>query len=317
MLTHDLSPWRHTHDYLDASDLHRQRRTEWVVLLTLVTMVVEVVAGYLTGSMALLADGWHMGSHVAALGIAAFAYRYARQQTGNARFTFGTGKVSALGGYTSALLLAMVALLMAWDSVSRLLQPIAVAYEEALVVAVLGMVVNMASAWLLMDGHDHHDHHHGAHEAHHQEHHHDHNFRGAFMHVLADLFTSVLAILALLGGMYQGMASLDSLVGLVGAGVILYWAVGLLKASGGTLLDAEDFSQLRRTIQTHVEASPDHKVVDLHVWRIGPQAQACIVSILSHNPLPLDVYKRSLSTIEGLSHVTVEVNRCDCDLPLK
>lgn len=308
MLSHDLSPWLHSHDFLDDRDAQRQRRTEWVVALTLVTMALELVFGYLTGSMALLADGWHMGSHVAALGIAVFAYRYARRQVGNARFTFGTGKVGALGGYTSAVFLALVAVLMAWESLQRLWQPLPVAYDEALGVAVLGLAVNLVSAWLLRDAHDHA---HG-HAADHQ----DHNLHGAFMHVLADLLTSVLAIIALIAGRQWGWIVLDPAMGLLGAGLILYWAVGLLRDAGRTLLDAEDHSASRAAIVAAIESRPDHRVVDLHVWRLGPDSRACIVSILSHAPEPTECYKAELLALPGIAHVTVEVNRCDCPLRL-
>lgn len=325
MQTHDLTPWQHSHHFLDDRDMQRQRRTEWVVGLTLVTMVLELLFGYWSGSMALLADGWHMGSHVAALGIAVFAYRYARRQSGNARFTFGTGKVGALGGYTSAVFLALVAVLMAWESVLRLWQPLPVAYDEALLVAIVGLLVNMASAWLLRDDHDgHHHHHHDKHHDHglHHEHghaggHQDHNLQGAFMHVMADLFTSLLAIIALVGGRNLGWFALDPLMGLVGAGVILFWAKGLLQASGRTLLDAEDHEEARRAIVAAIEARPDHRVVDLHIWRLGPASRGCIVSILSHHPEGTEVYKQQLEALPGMGHVTVEVNRCDCAIPLR
>lgn len=312
MRVHDLTPWQHSHHYLDDRDVRRQRRTEWVVGLTLVTMVLELIFGFLTGSMALLADGWHMGSHVAALGIAVFAYRYARRQSGNARFTFGTGKVGALGGYTSAVFLALVAVLMAWESIQRLREPVPVAYDEALLVAVLGLVVNLLSAWLLRDDHEHHhdhDHDHGEHQ--------DHNLQGAFMHVLADLVTSVLAVIALLAGRHLGWSMLDPVMGLVGAAVILYWARGLLRASGRTLLDAEDHSELQKLVEEAIESRPDHRVVDLHIWRLGPSSRGCIVSILSHAPEATETYKAQLLALPGIDHVTVEINRCDCPLPLQ
>jgi cation diffusion facilitator family transporter len=313
---HDLSPWQHSHSFLDNRDAARQRRVEWVVGLTFVTMLVEIGYGYLTGSMALLADGWHMGSHVAALGLAVFAYQYARRQSGNIRFTFGAGKVGALGGYTSALLLTLVAALMVWESTKRLWQPIPVAYDEALLVAAVGLIVNLVSAWLLRD--DSHAHHHDHDEARHTHGREgeDHNLRGAFLHVLADLLTSLLAIIALVGGQRLGWIALDPLMGLAGAIVILCWAWGLLRATSRTLLDAEDHSETGKAIVRAIESRPDHRVVDLHVWRLGPAARGCIVSILSHHPEPVEIYKRQLAALPGIGHVTVEINRCECKVPL-
>jgi cation diffusion facilitator family transporter len=312
---HDLAAWRHSHNFLDSYDQRRQQRTVWVVWLTFVTMVVEVVCGYLSGSMALLADGWHMASHVAALGLAVFAYRYARRQSDNARFTFGVGKVSALGGYSSAILLALLAVMMLGESLFRLYQPVRIAYNEALLVAVLGLLVNLVSAWLLRDDHDH------SHERGHSHGHavrqnnavrQDHNFQGAFLHVLADLMTSVLAIVALLAGSYLGWISLDPLMGIVGACVILYWATGLTRASARTLLDAEDHAALARAITDALESRPDHRVVDLHIWRIGPATCGCIVSLVSHHPDSTENYKRQIATLGNLAHITVEINCCDC-----
>jgi cation diffusion facilitator family transporter len=313
---HDLSLWQHSHHFLDGRDSDRQRRTQWVVGLTFVTMLVEVTFGYLTGSMALLADGWHMGSHVAALGLAVFAYRYAKQQADNHRFTFGAGKVSALGGYTSALFLALVAVLMLWESFSRLSQPVEIAYNEALLVAIVGLVVNAVSAWLLRDDSHEHGHGHDHEHAHDHDEDEDHNLRGAFMHVLADLMTSVLAIVALLGGQHWGWAALDPMMGFIGAGVILYWSWGLLQATSRTLLDAEDHTELEKNIIAAIESRPDHKVVDLHIWCLSSTTQGCIVSILTHHPETLESYKQRIAAFPGIGHVTVEINRCGCATPL-
>ncbi|MDR0673609.1 MAG: CDF family Co(II)/Ni(II) efflux transporter DmeF [Zoogloeaceae bacterium] len=312
---HDLTPWQHPHCFLDRRDLQRQRRTQWVVGLTFVTMMVEITCGYLTGSMALLADGWHMSTHAAALGLTVFAYRYARRQSGNARFTFGTGKVGALGGYTSALLLALVAALMIGESISRLYNPVAIAYGEALGVTLVGLLINAVSAWLLHeDEHDHHHDHAHPHDAHGSEiGGQDHNLRGAFMHVIADLMTSVLAILALLGGQYLGWAKLDPLMGIVGALVILVWARGLLRDTSRTLLDAEAHEELAEKITAAIESLPDHKVVDLHIWRLSATAQGCIVSILSHHPQAISAYKSLIAAFPGIGHVTVEANQCGCE----
>lgn len=325
--TPPLAPWQHPFE-VDPHARQRMRRTAWVVALTFVTMVFEIAFGYLTGSMALTADGWHMGSHVAALGVALFAYYYAERHAANPRFTFGTGKVSALGGYTSALLLALVALALVWESVERLLSPQRIAYDEALVVAVIGLVVNLASAYILGAGHAHdHDHDHGhAHDggrATDAAHHHDMaitakgfghgpsadpNYRGAFLHVLADAFTSVLAIAALAAGKWGGWAWFDPLIGLVGAAVILYWSVGLARTSMRSLLDAEDFGVLEHEIVERLQRDGLTRVTDLHVWRLGPQTYACIVTLDSPRPESAQQYKERLKDLSALSHLTIEVN---------
>jgi cation diffusion facilitator family transporter len=325
--TPPLAPWQHPFE-VDPHARQRMRRTAWVVALTFVTMVFEIAFGYLTGSMALTADGWHMGSHVAALGVAVFAYYYAERHAANPRFTFGTGKVSALGGYTSALLLALVALALVWESVERLLSPQRIAYDEALLVAVIGLVVNLASAYILGAGHAHdHDHDHGhAHDggrATDAAHHHDMaitakgfghgpsadpNYRGAFLHVLADAFTSVLAIAALAAGKWGGWAWFDPLIGLVGAAVILYWSVGLARTSMRSLLDAEDFGVLEHEIVERLQRDGLTRVTDLHVWRLGPQTYACIVTLDSPRPESAQQYKERLKDLSALSHLTIEVN---------
>lgn len=301
---HDLSHWQHEHDFGTEREQHAERRTRWVVALTFVAMLVEITAGWLTGSMALLADGWHMASHVGALGLAAFAYGFARRHAGDARYTFGTGKVTALAGYSSALLLGAVALWMAWESVTRLFTPVDIHYAEAMAIAVLGLVVNLASAWLLDHDHDHEHHHHHHHE------HVDHNLRAAYLHVLADALTSVLAIAALGGGMLFGWSFLDPVMGIVGAILVGRWAWGLARDSADVLLDAEDHGHVAEEIRRIVEAIPDHEIADLHVWRVGPASRACIVSLVSHAPLTAEDYRQRLRAIGGLDHVTVEINQC-------
>lgn len=306
---HDLSHWQHDHDFATDREHHAERRTRWVVALTFAAMVVEIAAGWLTGSMALLADGWHMASHVGALGLAAFAYAFARRHAGNARYTFGTGKVTALAGYSSALLLGAIAAWMAWVSFGRLYEPVAIHYAEAMLVAVLGLIVNLASAWLLDHDHDHdHDHGHG-HEHHHHEHV-DHNLRAAYLHVLADALTSVLAILALGGGMLFGWRFLDPVMGIVGSVLVGRWAWGLARDSADVLLDSEDHGHVADEIRRIVTSLPDHEIADLHVWRIGPASRACIVSLVSHAPLAIEEYRRQLAAVAGLDHVTIEVNQC-------
>ncbi|MEW6165750.1 MAG: CDF family Co(II)/Ni(II) efflux transporter DmeF [Pseudomonadota bacterium] len=303
MPQHDLSFWQHRHDFSGAGQQQAERRTRWVVGLTFVAMLVELAAGWLTGSMALLADGWHMASHVGALGIAAWAYRFARRHAGDTRYTFGTGKVTALAGYSSALFLGAVALWMAWESVARLRAPVEIHYAEAMIVAVFGLAVNLASAWLL--DHDHHDHDHA-----HGHDHVDHNLRAAYLHVLADALTSVLAIVALGGGLLFGWTYLDPVMGIVGALVVGRWAVGLARDSAGVLLDAEDHGHVAGEIRGIIATLPDHEIADLHLWRIGPASRACILSLVSHAPLTLEAYRRQLSVIEGLDHVTIEINQC-------
>ncbi|MEW5787172.1 MAG: CDF family Co(II)/Ni(II) efflux transporter DmeF [Pseudomonadota bacterium] len=323
MSAHDLRLWQHAHDYATAEQRQAERRTRWVVGLTFLTMLVELAAGWFTGSMALLADAWHMASHVGALGLAAFAYDFARRHAGDTRYTFGTGKVSALAGYSSALLLGGVAAWMVWESLQRLLAPLPIRYGEAMAVAVLGLAVNLASAWLLdhdhHPGHDHHDEDHHAHDhdhhdhEHHPGHHHDHvdhNLRAAYLHVLADALTSVLAILALAGGMVWGWSFLDPMMGFVGAALVGRWAWGLAGESARVLLDAEDHGATAAEIRRRIAALPDHEVADLHLWRVGPASRACILSLLTHEPRPLEEYRALLAPVPGLDHLTVEVNQC-------
>jgi cation diffusion facilitator family transporter len=303
---HNLSFWQHDHDFGTPAEQQAERHTRWVVGLTFVAMLIELAAGFLTGSMALLADGWHMASHVGALSVAAYAYRFARQHAGDTRYTFGTGKVTALAGYSSALLLGAVAAWMAWESLARLQTPVAIHYSEAMIIATFGLIVNLASAWLL--DHDHHrtDDHHYA-----QGHEHvDHNLHAAYLHVLADALTSVLAIVALGGGLLFGWAFLDPLMGIVGALVVGRWAWGLARDSAGVLLDAEDHTAVTAEVTRIITALPDHEIADLHVWRIGPASRACTLSLVSHAPLAVDAYRQRLSQIHGLDHVTIEINQC-------
>jgi cation diffusion facilitator family transporter len=315
LATHDLRGWQHSHDFGTPRQRQAERRTRWVVGLTFVAMLIEITAGWLSGSMALLADGWHMASHVGALGLAAFAYRFARQHAGDARYTFGTGKVTALAGYSSALFLGAVAFWMAWESVTRLLTPVEIHYTEAMVVAAFGLVVNLASAWLL--DHDHgHDHDHDHHDHDHGHEHVDHNLRAAYLHVLADALTSVLAIVALGGGMLFGWSFLDPLMGIVGAILVGRWAIGLARDSAGVLLDAEDHGHVAHEIEAVITALPDHEIADLHLWRIGPASRACIVSLVTHAPLAIEAYREKLVAIDGLDHVTIEINHCrECRPP--
>ena len=319
---HDLSLWGHSHDFSTTGQRQAERRTRWVVGLTVGTMAVELIAGWLTGSMALLADGWHMGSHAAALGIAAYAYAFARNHRADPRFSFGTGKVSSLSGYTSALLLGGGAVWMLAVSLGRLVEPVAIQYGDALLVAVLGLGVNLLSAWLLGHAGDHHDHadHHPDHDHHHHDHHqsrptdpsghHDQNLRAAYVHVVADALTSVLAIAALGLGLSFGWAFLDPLMGIAGAALIGRWAWGLASASAQDLLDAGDHRAIADQVRAAIESDADNQVADLHLWRVGPAGRACIVSLVTHQPRPVEHYRALLGQVPGLLHVTVEVNHC-------
>jgi cation diffusion facilitator family transporter len=284
------------------------------MLLTAVTMVAEIVAGATYGSMALLADGWHMATHVAAFGIAVFAYGYARSHATDPKYTFGTGKVSILGGFASAVALAVIALVMALESIARLFQPHAIQFNEAIGVAMIGLVVNLVSAWLLQDHHDHS--HHAAHDDHDEHHahehheHHDHNLRAAYIHVVADALTSVFAIAALFAGKFLGLIWLDAVMGLVGAGVITRWAYGLVRDTGSILLDGAIDKRIKLEIVDTIEEDADNRVTDLHVWHIAQNHFAATISLVTHHPQAPEYYKKLLSHIPSLSHVLVEVNLC-------
>jgi cation diffusion facilitator family transporter len=317
MHTHSIEQWTHRHVYLGERHAQNERRTWSVVALTVVMMVAEIVAGSVFGSMALLADGWHMATHAAAIGIAAFAYRYARTHATDRRFTFGTGKVGDLAAFGSAIVLGLVAVLIAVESAGRLFSPVAIHFGEATLVAVIGLCVNLLSAWLLFDRDEphHHDHAGHSHSHHHNDHaghdRHDLNLRAAYLHVLADALTSVLAIVALLAGRYFDWVWLDPIIGIVGAIVIARWSLGLIRSSAATLLDATD-AELADSIRSTLEAGSD-RISDLHLWRIGPGHHAAIVSIVTHEPQEPSFYKRKLGSVSGLSHVTVEVEPCSDD----
>lgn len=302
MHTHDLSRWEHSHQF-DRGNPRGERNTRRVVALTALMMVIELVAGWLYNSMALLADGWHMATHVAALGMAAVAYAVARRRAADRRFAFGTWKVEVLGGFASAVVLGMVALYMAGESVYRLVHPLDVRYQEALVVAVVGLLVNLLSAFLLHDQHGHephgHSHHHG-----------DLNLRAAYLHVLADAATSVLAIAALAGGMLAGWGWLDPVMGIVGAAVVSVWTYGLLRDTGRVLLDCEMDHPVVQEIREAIETDGDTRITELHVWRVGRQQFACIVCVVAERPLGPQEYKARLAVHEEIVHVTVEVVRC-------
>lgn len=304
----DLSRWQHSHRF-GTHAARAERGTQWVVAITATMMLVEIAAGTAFGSMALLADGWHMSTHVAAFLIAALAYAYSRRRADDPRYSFGTGKVGVLGGFASAILLAMVALLMAVESLQRLWSPTAIRFDEAIAVAAVGLVVNLGCAWLLKDGHHHH-HHHDHHDKHARGGHRDINLRSAYIHVLADALTSVTAIVALAGGKAFGWYWLDPVMGLVGSAVVSAWAWGLLRDSSGILLDRTPAdSDLCGEIRSAIESDGDAKITDLHVWQLGAGQFSAIVSIAAHAPLDADVYRARVAMHEELVHVTVEVRR--------
>jgi cation diffusion facilitator family transporter len=311
MHSHSIDQWTHDHVFLGAQHAHNERRTWFVVALTAAMMVGEIVAGSLFGSMALLADGWHMATHATALGIAGLAYLFARQHANNSHFSFGTGKFGDLAAFASAIILAMIAAQVAYESAVRLFHPVPIAYGEAISVAVLGLGVNLLSAWLLGDDHDHHHghDHEDDHDHSHGHHHHDNNLRAAYVHVLADAATSILAIAALVVAMYSGWVWADPAVGIVGSIVIASWAYGLIRASGAVLLDVNADKNLETVIRDRIETKGD-RVTDLHLWQVGPGHRAAVISVVSDHPLPPKTYKRRLGGLRGLSHVTIEVETC-------
>jgi len=285
------------HDFHHAHK-HGERRTSYVLVLTVATMVVEILAGFIYNSMALTADGWHMGTHAAAFGITIFAYRYARKHARDPRFSFGTGKVSVLGGFASAVGLAVVSLLMAVESIHRLIEPQDIRFNEAIGVAVLGLAVNLVSAFLLKGAGHHHGH----------DHHQDHNLKAAYLHVLADALTSVTAIIALTFGRMFGWVILDPIMGIVGSLVIARWAMGLLKETSGILLDGSVDPAVYESIRSAVEAEPECHVTDLHVWAVAPEHLAAILSVHTPGAQTPTGIKARLSEIPHLSHITVEVH---------
>jgi cation diffusion facilitator family transporter len=283
-----------------------EARTRWVVYLTAVMMVAELIAGYASHSLALTADGWHMMTHVGALGLSAIAYWYARTRAHEERFAFGTGKVYALAGFSSSALLLAVAGLMIYSAIDRLITPEDIRFAEAMSVAVIGLIVNLASAFILSGAHEHgHAHSHGPGDDHH--HHHDHNLRSAYVHVIADALTSVLAIVAIAGSALMHWRWLDPAVAIVGALIILQWCFKLLSETGRQLVDLDPSTVSRDAVRSALEKLPDTKVCDLHLWRVGPGKLVCVVALLTKSPLPLDDYKKIVYEAVPIAHLTVEV----------
>jgi cation diffusion facilitator family transporter len=303
--------YKHSHRFDEGNPL-AEKSTLRVAMLTAIMMVIEIAGGWYYNSMALLADGWHMSSHTVALGLSVIAYVYARRYAHDPRFSFGTWKIEVLGGYTSAIFLVMVAGLMVYQSVERLIAPSPIRYNEAIAIAIVGLLVNLASAWMLKDGHrHHHDHAHGHDEHEHHEHHghHDFNLRSAYLHVLADAATSVLAIIALFGGKFFGASWLDPVMGLVGAGLVSIWAFGLLRDTGRVLLDAEMNTPVVAEIREVIDALPFKAILsDLHVWRVGKGKYACILSLATDNEGSPEYFKQQLSIHQELVHISIEIN---------
>ena len=324
MHTENLAPWRHEHVF-DAGNAAGERGTVWVMAITAAMMVAEIVAGWLFNSMALLADGLHMSSHAVAIGLSAFAYGAARRHAKDPRYAFGTWKIEVLGGFASAVFLLVVAALMLFGSVERLFSPQPIHYTQAMAVAAVGLLVNIASAWILGHAHDHDHHHHhhdhGPHGGHHGHrpdghHHQDLNLRSAYVHVLADAATSVLAIAALAGGLFFGWAWLDPLLGAVGAVVVAVWARGLIADTSRVLLDREMdhpvVDEIREVVAEHAAEAGDARLADLHVWRVGKAAYACAMSLVTHDrELTPDTVRRWLAVHEEIVHATIEIHRCD------
>jgi cation diffusion facilitator family transporter len=315
MHAESIESWRHEHVFLGEHHQRNERRSWAVVGLCGTMMLTEITGGWLWGSMALIADGLHMSTHAGALVIAASAYAYARRHARDERFAFGTGKLGDLAAFASAIVLAMIALLIGYESVERLFHPVAIAFSEAIPLAALGLAVNLVSAWLLHEGppdgaahdharaRDHHDHHH------HHDHHADHNLRAAYVHVMADAAVSVLAVIGLSAGRLLGWVWMDPVMGIVGMVVILNWSWSLVRVSGAVLLDMRP-EGIARAIVDRLEAGHGDRIADLHLWRVGPGHHAAVVSIVCDRPEPPAAYKARLADITGLSHVTIEVLAC-------
>lgn len=305
MHSFSLQKWQHSHNFR-VENPQSEKRTRLVILITVLMMGIEISTGYLFGSMALLADGYHMGTHAAALSITVFAYVYARRHADNPRYSFSTGKVGVLGGFASAVVLGVIALYMGGESFKRLFAPVTIQFNEAIGVAVLGLVVNLLCAYLLHadNNHEHPHHEHG---------HHDHNLRAAYLHVLADALTSFLAIFALLTGKHFGWVWMDPLMGIVGAIVITRWSVGLLRDTSRILLDKEESPEFQEKVRSAIEADSDNLVADLHIWQVSPHHFSVIITIVTHFPKPPDYYKALLKDFIGDAHVTVEVQYCDTE----
>lgn len=306
MHTGHMDDWSHDHTFNQDQKRAGELRTLFVVALTAIFMVVEISAGLIYGSMALLADGLHMASHATALGISVFAYVISRRLAGNKRFAFGVGKINSLAGFGSAVLLIGFALVMVTESVDRLMNPTVIAFNQALIVAGIGLIVNAVSAVILAKTpHHHHEHDHGDHH-----HHHDHNLRAAYLHVLADALTSFLAIFALLAGKFYGWFWLDPIMGVVGAVLVTRWSLGLIKDTSDVLLDKQAGESVRNEVMHAIESESHDRISDLHIWGIGDGMLAAEVAIVTHDPMPVEYYKDKIPSHLNIVHITIELNQC-------
>jgi cation diffusion facilitator family transporter len=296
--------WKHHHLFnIDKKAI--EKRTLIVVIITFVTMIAEILFGWISNSMALLADGWHMGTHAFALGVSLIAYIMARKYAKNETFTFGTWKIEILGAYTSAIVLGIVGLIMIFSSIERIISPLNIHYNQALFVAVLGLLVNLVCAVILNSG----DHSH-ENDPHHNNNNEDLNLKSAYLHVVADALTSVLAIAALLGAKYFQFNWLDPFIGIVGAGLIIRWSFLLLRDTGGILLERAMDDPIVNEIKNEIESDGDSKICDLHIWKVAQNKYACIVSLVTAKNYSIEEYKARLNKVHDLAHVTIEINEC-------
>lgn len=311
MHQHQIELWQHQHTF-NIDKKHIEKRTLIVVIITFVTMIAEIYFGWITNSMALFADGWHMGTHAFALGISLLAYIIARKYAKDSKFTFGTWKIEILGAYTNAIALGMVGIIMVFTSVERLIHPLSIHYNQALLVAIIGLLVNLVCAVILnMGAHSHTHDHHGENE--HKESHHtgdDLNLKSAYLHVITDAMTSIFAIIALLCAKYFTFNWLDPLMGIVGAALILRWAKLLLKDTSSILLDYETNSPLLKEIKEQIESDGDTRISDLHLWKVADSKYACIISLVTGKKYSIEEYKKKLRDMHELAHITIEINKC-------
>jgi cation diffusion facilitator family transporter len=310
MHNEQIELWQHQHIF-NVNKKAIEKRTLIVVIITLITMVAEILFGWISNSMALLADGWHMGTHAFALGISLISYIAARKYAKDETFTFGTWKIEILGAYTSAIVLGLVGLIMIYSSVERMMNPLPIYYNQALFVAILGLSINLVCAVILNHGghaHEHENRHHEEDE--HLHHHEDLNLKSAYLHVVADALTSVLAITALLGAKYFSINWLDPLMGVVGAGLIIHWSLSLLKDTGSILLERETDNPIVDEIKKEIESDGDSKICDLHIWKVAQNKYACIVSLVTARNISIEEYKERLNNMHELAHITIEVNEC-------